>query len=855
MQKAIALREAILERLAARDDIEDAWAPLAPMKAIPFDLEITLEQAKYAAIHTSSTSPGIDGITVKTLQLAWDLIGEHVRILYGSCLRLGYFPKIFQQAEVSMIPKTGKRDLTSPRAWRPIALLPCLGKGLERLVARRLAWASIEYKVLHDQQAGALPKRSAIDLATALIHDIDYAIAKGKVATLVTMDIQGAFDSVLRNRLTYRLREQGWPISLVRWVDSFMSHRTARVRLQDITTDSIPLQCGLPQGSPISPILWLLYTQPLYNLGIKKQRFGYADDVATLKIGDNISETTIAANKDIATLISWGQENAISFDPGKTEVMHFSNRKIELLPIQHGDVQKIPENSLRWLGIWFDKKLSFTVHVDKWAAKAKSLTYHLKGLANTQRGPLPTAMRRGILNCVVPTLMYGTEAWFPGLTRPSIRYPHNIVRSGIQHLLDRQSRVLLHGIRAVLPTWITTPINALYRESGIPPIEQLLEAQRLRFAIRLQSLDRDHPLTNRVKLKPQTPANLPWTLRNNPRGLPTYQTRLQRAAATIGLGDPPRPILLLKDLQNAPIQSSSKEDTTKAFQQWLTTIPHNSIVIYSDGSQQDTAVGWGYTIFLGQNYSASGHGRLGLAEVFDAEIIGALKGLQAAITLFPKATSYTLCVDSISAISSLQGTPSNSSQAEALELQRLSRRYNTCIKWCPGHMGIIGNELADEQAKLGTRLPLVAPLQPTIAYSRRAIQQRIKDHFSLWWEEKAPLSYRALGLKVSLKDLPELKLPRPSLHHVIAARSGHGDFADYHTRFHPNSQSVVPNCSCGRQKSPTHIFYCRKVPPRKRIKLGPRPANIIQQTTGPNYPTLIKLIEATSFFTNICPRY
>ena len=204
MQKAIALRHAILERHDTSDEIEDAWAPLAPIRTLPFNLEVTLEQAKYAATHTSSTSPGIDGITVRTLQLAWDLIGKHIQLLYGSCLRLGYYPQIFQQAEVAMIPKVGKkRDLTSPRSWRPIDLLSCLGKGLERLIARRLAWTSVEHKVLHDQQAGALPKRSAVDLATALFHDIDHALAKGKEATLVTMDIRGTFDSVLRKKGSY----------------------------------------------------------------------------------------------------------------------------------------------------------------------------------------------------------------------------------------------------------------------------------------------------------------------------------------------------------------------------------------------------------------------------------------------------------------------------------------------------------------------------------------------------------------------------------------------------------------------------------------------------------------------------
>ena len=123
---------------------------------------------------------------------------------------------------------------------------------------------------------------------------------------------------------------------------------------------------------------------------------------------------------------------------------------------------------------------------------------------------------------VVHTLLFGTEAWCPGLTRPSITRPNIIVRSGIQHLLDWKSTILLQGIRAVLPTWKTTPKTALYLESGIPPIKQLLEAQQLRFAIRLQSLGQYHPLISRAgppePIRPVRPiTNLPWTLRHTPR--------------------------------------------------------------------------------------------------------------------------------------------------------------------------------------------------------------------------------------------------------------------------------------------------------------------------------------------------
>ena len=127
-----------------------------------------------------NTSPGTDHIAVKLLRAAWPAIGNLVRELYEGCLTLGHHPKAFKEAEVVMITKPGKRDLTSPRAWRPMSLLSWLGKGLERLVARRLTWAAVHYAVLHRQQAGALPKRSAVDLVATLVHDIEVAFSQKK---------------------------------------------------------------------------------------------------------------------------------------------------------------------------------------------------------------------------------------------------------------------------------------------------------------------------------------------------------------------------------------------------------------------------------------------------------------------------------------------------------------------------------------------------------------------------------------------------------------------------------------------------------------------------------------------------
>jgi hypothetical protein len=365
MDKANALRRATLERRTSDDDIADPWTPVCPPKSIPLTHKISLDEAQYATLNTGNTSPGSDNITVDLLKAAWHIIGTHVRRLFEGCLCIGYHPKTFKEAGVVMIAKPGRRDLTSPRAWRPVSLLSCLGQGLERLIARRLAWAAVHYGVLHPQQAGALPKRSATDLVTALIHDIEVAFAHKKVATMVTMDILGAFDAVMCNRLVLRLREQGWSDHLARWAESFMKDRLARVRYQDTLTPFAPLQCGLPQGSPVSPILFLLYTEPIYLLGNPQGRFGYADDTAILSIGDTVDETTAAASASIDEMVRWGMANGVSFDPKNTEVMHFSRSKLRTSPAVHrGDVETYPEPALRWLGIWLDSRLSFRIHVE-----------------------------------------------------------------------------------------------------------------------------------------------------------------------------------------------------------------------------------------------------------------------------------------------------------------------------------------------------------------------------------------------------------------------------------------------------------------------------------------------------------
>jgi hypothetical protein len=99
------------------------------------------------------------------------------------------------------------------------------------------------------------------------------------------MDVEGAFDAILRNRLIVQLRRQGWSTFLIRWLAIYLTRRLAKVRFEDAIAEALELLCGIPPGSLLSPILYLLATAARYELPGATQRYGYADDTAMLFIG------------------------------------------------------------------------------------------------------------------------------------------------------------------------------------------------------------------------------------------------------------------------------------------------------------------------------------------------------------------------------------------------------------------------------------------------------------------------------------------------------------------------------------------------------------------------------------------
>lgn len=530
-----------------------------------------------------------------------------------------------------------------------------------------MSYLAVRQKILSPQHFGALPKRSALDLVACATHDIELALRKGKEASMLIMDVQGAFDAVLPNRLVKRLREQGWPTQLVRWVRHFVTGRRARVRIESTTTDEKELVYGVPQGSPASPILYMLYLAPLLQRRAPETRFAYADDVSFLRISNSTQDTIRALEEDLADALAWGKENAITFAPDKYELLHFSRKRSQGVgSVRVEDLEILPATDpVRWLGVYLDTKLNFKHHVEVWGAKGGKVAQHLRALNRVTKGMPPAVAVKAAKACVIPVTTYGAEVWYEGLTKPSRKRHTNeeakLAQTKHVGIIDRVLRV---AARAVLPVWRTTPVPILHYESGIPPARVLLQQIRKRASLRLRLLDEHHPLATRVQ--PGTDAQ---GSRKKKRGRPFLDqeaqwrvTRVQRMAQLTEECE--RPALILPTYRDGHAKVlQGKEAGVKEFKEKLQADPPGTVQIYSDGSGLDSRTAWFFVVYQNKTRIYTSTGTLSKAEVFDAEIRGATEGLQWVKANMDrlKASRIALCIDNTLVIQGIDGsTPASS---------------------------------------------------------------------------------------------------------------------------------------------------------------------------------------------------
>jgi hypothetical protein len=176
---------------------------------------------------------------------------------------------------------------------------------VERILAKRLGALAEVTSLLHPSQIGGRCQKSAIDAALLLLDQIQGQRKLGRITSTVFLDIKGAFDHVSQNQLLAVLQKLGLPSSLISWVQSFLTNRILRLSFDSQTEEFCKIAAGIPQGSPISPILFLIYIRPLFE-STTSFSLSYMDDLSISVSSTSLKKNIRILEREVASLFAQG---------------------------------------------------------------------------------------------------------------------------------------------------------------------------------------------------------------------------------------------------------------------------------------------------------------------------------------------------------------------------------------------------------------------------------------------------------------------------------------------------------------------------------------------------------------------
>jgi ribonuclease HI len=862
-QKADLFRQALFPRPPASDFTpiisrrrELKWVPFTPMEI-------------REAIFTSAPqkSPGPDGLPFRCLQKAYTAIPDYFHGLYIALGTTGYHPICWREATTVIIPKPGKPDYSVPKAYRPIALLNCLGKTLEKLMATRLSYYAEKHGLLHCDQFGGRKQRSSIDAAMSLAHEIDKAMNSKQTYSVLFMDVKGAFDNVSKHRPLTTMQELGVPAVVRNWTSHFLSQRSTALTFDGLKDEQRAVLTGIPQGSPASPILFLLYIRPLFDAinsrhGAAIWMPSYIDDVALCVSGPTRVANARLLEDAAQTAFSWAASNAVLFDDSKTEMLHFDRKRKndyepqESVTLPNGTVvppgtKGVAPDVVRWIGIWFDRKLTFRHHVTVKAASGKRAMGMLQRMANTEAGLSPAAVRQLYVSCILPVMTYGAEIWY-----------HKQ-----RTLYQKLETVQNDALRKILGAFRTTPIGAMQNDAALPPMDVRLEHMVRKYAIRTLSLPRSHPIRRRCPRTLPTPEEeeykeeedfvewdgdedemwleeqdmgeyeedeeeeetemqnwCPWDEPPRYRRR-QYRTRLHRTLSHLRQwvceGDP---IETRSSTAAAPwettavithISTRSKEDEAKHHTALIKKLDHvRNKIAYTDGSRlEDGRVGAGISIDGVEMKEHLGK----YAEVYDAELTGIRKAAEyykdwAAAHPRKRRMKLWIFTDNQAAIQRLTSLRPGPGQTTAITVARISRQLakrelSLWVQWVPGHTAVDGNEKADGLAKEAARKrPRNFTPTLTMSFLKRAARAEMVREWQHTWESR----HKGTNYSGLFKKKPDQFFftgNRKLISAITQLRTGHGYFNSYLHGI-PSAEVASPLCSCraGEHQTARHLI-------------------------------------------------
>jgi hypothetical protein len=335
----------------------------------------TQEEISKITDNLKNCATGWDNLPSSVIKCNKNVFSPLLAHVINLSLCQGIFPKELKLGNIIPILKSGKiNEVTN---YRPISLLTTLSKIYERVFCNRLLSFLNKNKILYDLQFGFRDSHSTYLAMLSLMEKIIGALEKGELTIGIFLDFSKAFDTVNHKILLTKLYSYGIRGMAYTWIESYLTNRKQFTSYNGSNSPTATIKCGVPQGSILGPILFLLYINDLGSISNLLSPIMFADDSNLFMSGKNLPNLSTLLNNEIPILVEWLRANRLSLNIGKTHAMIFGKTKKQAYPepnIYIDGTRLDIVTSTKFLGVILDSELSWKTHINHLSKKiAKSI--------------------------------------------------------------------------------------------------------------------------------------------------------------------------------------------------------------------------------------------------------------------------------------------------------------------------------------------------------------------------------------------------------------------------------------------------------------------------------------------------
>ena len=709
-----------------------------------FELHELITAIKSANLHSA---PGDDKISYELLKHLPKSALSKILVFYNETWNCGKLIPDWKTATIIPIHKP-ESNKSLPASYRPISLTPALCKINERLIATRLSWYLEKHNLINKNQSAYRKHRSTIDHLIRLQDAINKAISTNRHTVAIFFDFSKAFDLIWRKGLLYKLQQIGISGKMKRWIEDFLTNRKIKVKLNNTVSTEFPLNNGTPQGSVISPLLFLLmindYPDP-DNTQISTSLF--ADDSAIWRTGTDLHHTIASLQPHVNRICDWCDTWGFKINEIKTVAMIFTKQKNVMnstVPIEiNGKIIKTVK-SAKFLGLTWDQKLNWNLHVENVINKAKSKINLLRALTGHHWGANKTTLLRIYRTLIRPKLEYGIES-ITTLSKTSL--------SKLQTVQNICLRICAGAMRS-------TSADALQQECGELPFKLRQKSALLKYTAKISSSS-SNPANDILRDswenyygKYKTGSETTFTKTND------VLQKIMEKSTPIEISRTPPWTKKKIDTDMTLHETISKHDTTEIQKSQAIEMMNkyrNHLHIFTDASKQ-TNSDTGCAFYIPEELKKKQIKLDNSLSITTAELIAIKISLEYIQKQYYRRTKIVIFSDSLSATLSLDAANNNiynSIETEILEIitkLNQDKQINTTIAWIPSHVGIQASDVVDKLAKQAASKPHidVTTNEPSAKDIKKSIDAEIDKEWQQQYDDsKTGQHYKQLEPKVS----------------------------------------------------------------------------------------------------------